>query len=115
MLYRRAGIRHTRYQDERQLWPLPFDRRLVALVALLLVLAPFLVDRLYLVSYLLPWIIWSTAALGLNFLMGGAGQIHLGYGAVMGIGAYGAVHLVRAGVPFEIAMLAGGRSAPRCA
>ena len=108
MLYRRAGIRHTRYQDERQLWPLPFDRRLVALVALLLVLAPFLVDRLYLVSYLLPWIIWSTAALGLNFLMGGAGQIHLGYGAVMGIGAYGAVHLVRAGVPFEIAMLAGG-------
>jgi branched-chain amino acid transport system permease protein len=108
MLYRRAGIRHTRYQDERQLWPLPFDRRLVALVALLLVLAPFLVDRLYLISYLLPWIIWSTAALGLNFLMGGAGQIHLGYGAVMGIGAYGAVHLVRAGVPFEIAMLAGG-------
>jgi branched-chain amino acid transport system permease protein len=108
MLYRRAGIRHTRYQDERQLWPLPFDRRIVALVALLLVLAPFLVDRLYLVSYLLPWIIWSTAALGLNFLMGGAGQIHLGYGAVMGIGAYGAVHLVRAGVPFEIAMLAGG-------
>jgi branched-chain amino acid transport system permease protein len=108
MLYRRAGIRHTRYQDERQLWPLPFDRRLVALVALLLVLAPFLVDRLYIVSYLLPWIIWSTAALGLNFLMGGAGQIHLGYGAVMGIGAYGAVHLVRAGVPFEIAMLAGG-------
>jgi branched-chain amino acid transport system permease protein len=108
MLYRRAGIRYTRYQDERQLWPLPFDRRLVALVALLLVLAPFLVDRLYLVSYLLPWIIWSTAALGLNFLMGGAGQIHLGYGAVMGIGAYGAVHLVRAGVPFEIAMLAGG-------
>jgi branched-chain amino acid transport system permease protein len=40
--------------------------------------------------------------------MGGAGQIHLGYGAVMGIGAYGAVHLVRAGVPFEIAMLVGG-------
>jgi branched-chain amino acid transport system permease protein len=40
--------------------------------------------------------------------MGGAGQIHLGYGAVMAIGAYTSVHVVRAGVPFELAMLAGG-------
>src|SRR5207244_9647640 len=51
---------------------------------------------------------WSTAALGLNLLMGGAGQIHLGYGAVMAMGAYGSVHLVRAGVPFEFAMIGGG-------
>ena len=65
-------------------------------------------DRLYLVAYLLPWIIWSTAALGLNLLMGGAGQIHLGYGAVMAIGAYTGVHLVRFGAPFEVAMLVGG-------
>ncbi|WP_342643585.1 branched-chain amino acid ABC transporter permease [Rhodoligotrophos ferricapiens] len=108
MLYRRAGIRHTRYQDERQLWPLPFDKGLVVAIAVLLVIAPFVVGPLYLSSYLLPWIIWSTAALGLNFLMGTAGQIHLGYGAVMAIGAYTAVHLVLAGVPFEIAMIAGG-------
>src|ERR1700737_1143734 len=108
MLYRRAGLRHTRYEDERQLWPLPFDRGLVLVVLLLLVAAPLLVNRLYLVSYLLPWVIWSTAALGLNLLMGGAGQIHLGYGAVMAMGAYGSVHLVRAGVPFELAMIGGG-------
>ena len=108
MFYRRAGIRHTRYQDERQLWPLPFDRRLAMLIFLLMIAAPFLVDRLYLVSYLLPWIIWSTAALGLNFLMGGAGQIHLGYGAVIAIGAYTSVHMVRFGFPFEIAMICGG-------
>lgn len=111
MFYRRAGIRHTRYQDERQLWPLPFDRYLIGLIALLLLIAPFTLDRLYLVGYLVPWIIWSTAALGLNFLMGGAGQIHLGYGAVMAIGAYSSVHLVRFGVPFEIAMVAGGAMA----
>lgn len=108
MFYRRAGIRHTRYQDERQLWPLRFDRRLAQIVFILALLAPFLVDRLYLVGYLLPWVIWSTAALGLNFLMGGAGQIHLGYGAVIAIGAYTSVHMVRAGIPFEIAMIAGG-------
>lgn len=108
MFYRRAGIRRTRYQDERQIWPLPFDRYLVLAIFALALAAPFLFDRLYVVGYLLPWIIWSTAALGLNFLMGGAGQIHLGYGAVIAIGAYGSVHMVRAGVPFEIAMIGGG-------
>lgn len=108
MFYRRAAIKHTRYQSERQLWPLTFDRRLVWLIFALAILAPLVLDRLYLVGYLLPWIIWSTAALGLNFLMGGAGQIHLGYGAVIGIGAYTSVHLVRAGFPFELAMLGGG-------
>lgn len=108
MFYRRAGIRHTSYRDERQLWPLPFDRWLVVLIGAFCLAAPFVLDRLYLVGYLLPWIIWSTAALGLNLLMGGAGQIHLGYGAVMAIGAYASVHLVRVGVPFEIAMVAGG-------
>jgi branched-chain amino acid transport system permease protein len=108
MLYRRAGIRHTSYPHERQLWPLPFDRYLVTFVALFLLAAPFLIDRLYVVAYLLPWIIWSMAALGLNLLMGGAGQIHLAYGAVMAIGAYTSVHLVRAGVPFEVSLLAAG-------
>jgi branched-chain amino acid transport system permease protein len=108
MFYRRSGIRHTRYQDERQLWPLAFDRALVGAVLVFAILAPFLLPRLYIVGYLLPWVIWSTAALGLNLLMGGAGQIHLGYGAVIGIGAYGSVHLMRAGVPFELATIAGG-------
>ena len=108
MFFRRAGIRHTRYEDERQLFPLGFDRFLVLAVLAVLLAAPFVLDRFYLAGYLLPWLIWTSAALGLNLLMGGAGQIHLGYGAVMAIGAYGSVHLVRAGVPLEFAMLAGG-------
>lgn len=108
MFYRRAGIRHTRYQDERQLFPLRFDCGLILIVLALLLAAPLLFDRLYVSGYLLPWLIWSAAALGLNLLMGWAGQIHLGYGAVIGIGAYGSVHLVRAGVPLEIATIAGG-------
>jgi len=108
MFYRRAGIRHLDYRHERQLWPLPFDRLLVGIVVALALAAPFIVDRLYLIAYLLPWLIWSSAALGLNLLMGGAGQIHLGYGAVMAIGAYTSVHLVRFGVPLELSMLIGG-------
>ncbi|HMN71131.1 MAG TPA: branched-chain amino acid ABC transporter permease [Rhodoblastus sp.] len=108
MFYRRAGIRHTSYRSERRLWRLPFDRGLVAVIVALMLVAPLVVDRLYLVGYLMPWVIWSTAALGLNFLMGGAGQVHLGYGAIIAIGAYTSTHLVRAGVPFEVALLAGG-------
>lgn len=111
MFYRRAGIRFTSYAAARAIWPLPLDRYLVMVILGLAIVAPLLVDRLYLVSYLLPWVIWSTAVMGLNLLMGNAGQVHLGYGAVMGIGAYAAVHLVRAGVPFEIAMIAGGLAA----
>ena len=62
MLYRQAGIRHRRYSAERQLWPLTFDRLLVGAIMLFLLLAPFTVDRLYLTSYLLPWLLWSSAA-----------------------------------------------------
>lgn len=108
MFFRRSGISFTRYQDERRLWRLPTDRWAVAIVFLLLLAAPFLIDRLYIVGYVLPLIIWSMAALGLNLLMGGAGQIHLGYGAVIGIGAYTAMHSLRAGIPFELALIFAG-------
>src|ERR1700745_1611882 len=100
MFYRLAGIRHTSYLQSRRLFPLAFDRGLVGAIVTLGLLAPWLVSGLYLNSYLMPWLLWVTAALGLNLLMGGAGQVHLGYGAVMGIGAYGTVDLVRAGMPF---------------
>jgi branched-chain amino acid transport system permease protein len=108
MFYRFAGIRHVRYAADRQLWPLAFDRWLVGIVGALALAAPFLLPSLYLDSYLLPVIVWSTATLGLNLLMGWAGQVHLGYAAVMAIGAYASIHLARAGLPFELAVLGAG-------
>jgi branched-chain amino acid transport system permease protein len=108
MFYRLAGIHHTSYAADRALWPVPADRWQIGVLLALAIAAPFLISDLYLTSYLLPWIIWSTAALGLNLLMGWAGQIHLGYAAVMAIGAYGTIHMVRAGIPFELAIVAGG-------
>src|SRR5207244_2360261 len=108
MLYRLAGIRHTSYSSARKLFPVPFDRWLLIAVLALAVAAPFYLSPLHLNSYLMPWIIWATAALGLNLLMGWAGQVHLGYAAVMAIGAYTTIHAVRAGVPFELGLVVGG-------
>ncbi len=108
MYYRLAGVYRTSYAADRAILKIPADRWQVMLLFAVALAAPFLVSNLYLSGYLLPWLIWSMAALSLNLLVGWAGQIHLGYAAVMAIGAYGATHMVRAGVPFEAALPACG-------
>ena len=108
MFYRLSGVYHTRYATERALWPIPSDRWQVALVLALALAAPLVLPSLYLTSYLLPWIVWSTAALSLTLLMGIAGQLHFGFAAVMAIGAYTSIHMSRAGVPFELALVGAG-------
>ncbi|SNR32868.1 branched-chain amino acid ABC transporter permease [Paracoccus sediminis] len=108
MFYRLSGTYHTSYQADRKLWKIPTDRWLVIALLVLAALAPLYVSPLYLGSYVLPWVIWSAAALSLTLLMGLAGQLHFGFAAVMAIGAYASIHLVRAGVPFELALLLSG-------
>jgi branched-chain amino acid transport system permease protein len=108
VLYRLAGIHHTRYETARQLWPLPADRWQVYVLLALALGAPLYLSDLYLGSYMLPWLIWTAAALSLTVLMGLAGQLHFGFGAVMAIGAYTSIHLARAGAPFELALLGAG-------
>lgn len=111
MFYRQCGIRHTTYQSDRRLVPIPGDRWLASVVITAAVTAPLWVQRLYLSSYLTPWVIWSTASLSLNLLMGWAGQMHLGFASVMAIGAYASAHLARSGMPFVLAFAAGGLAA----
>lgn len=111
MLYRKAGIFHTDYAADRALFPIPADRWTIGLLLLIAATAPLYMNSLYLSSYLLPWLVWTAATLGLNLILGWAGQFHLGYAAVMGIGAYAAVHAVRAGIPWEIAIVLAGSTA----
>src|SRR5574337_660463 len=108
MFYRLSGVYHTRYSQTRQLWPIPADRWQVAILAALALFAPLYMSQLYLSSYLLPWLIFSSATLSLTLLMGMAGQLHFGFAAVMAIGAYTSIHLTRAGVPLELALLGAG-------
>lgn len=111
MLFRQAGIYHTNYAADRALFPIPADRVMITGLLAFALVAPFVVNSLYLSSFILPWLVWTAATLGLNLIIGWAGQFHLGYAAVMGIGAYATVHATRAGVPWEIAIVLGGATA----
>jgi len=101
MLYRQAGIFHTHYASDRGLFPIPFERKAIIAILLIALAAPWLFSSLVLTSYLKPWLIWTAAVLGLNLILGWAGQFHFGYAAIMGIGAYASVHATRNGVPWE--------------
>ncbi len=61
-------------------------------------------------AILIPFLILALAALGLNILVGYCGQISLGTGAFMAVGAYAAYNfMVRIdGMPLIVALLLGG-------
>jgi branched-chain amino acid transport system permease protein len=111
MLYRQAGIYHTNYASDRGLFPIPFERWAMVLLLLFALSAPWTLSSLALTSYVRPWLIWTSAVLGLNLILGWAGQFHFGYAAIMGIGAYASVHAARHGVPWEMAVVLGGLTA----
>ena len=97
MLYREAGDFKTSYAKDDQTFPLAFDRR--AYWALLLVAAialPFLVTDYWANAFLVPFLIYAIAALGLNILTGYCGQVSLGTGGFMAVGAYASYKLMTA-------------------
>lgn len=97
MLYREAGQFKTSYAADMAIFPIRQDRIGVALLlvfAFLIVplMAAFQVPPFqgeYLMrAILLPFLILALAAIGLNILVGYCGQLSLGSGAFMAIGAY---------------------------
>jgi ABC-type branched-subunit amino acid transport system permease subunit len=74
---------------------------------------PVMVDEYLFRAILIPFLILSLAALGLNILVGYCGQISLGTGAFMAVGAYAAYNFsVRIdGMPLLLALLLGGACA----
>ncbi len=111
MLYRENGQFKTSYRADQQIFPVLQDRvAILALVGLAFVAVPFLASNYFLTAILIPFLLLSMAALGLNVLVGYCGQISLGTGAFMAIGAYGAYNFfVRVpGMPLIAALLLGG-------
>ncbi|MBV9862495.1 MAG: branched-chain amino acid ABC transporter permease [Alphaproteobacteria bacterium] len=109
MFHREAGVFKTSYAADMALYPLPIARwTMAAIAALFIVIVPLVVDE-YHVSILNLILIAAVGALGLNILVGYTGQISIGHGAFMSVGAYTAANLiVRLGAPFWIAIPAGG-------
>ncbi len=111
MLYRENGQFKTSYRADQQIFPIAQDRWVVlALVAAAFVVVPFFASEYLLRAILTPFLILSLAALGLNLLVGYCGQISLGTGGFMAVGAYAAYNLfVRIdGMPVVAAILLGG-------
>jgi branched-chain amino acid transport system permease protein len=111
MLYRENGQFKTAYAADSQIFPIGQDRVAIGLLLAFAVLGvPALADEYMFRAILIPFLILSLAALGLNILVGYCGQISLGTGAFMAVGAYAAYNfLVRFdGMPMLAAILLGG-------
>ena len=94
MFYREAGVFKTSYQKDREIFPIPQDRwAVLALLAVAFLVVPFIAGEYWLVTILLPFLVLSLAALGLNILTGYAGQLSLGTGGFMACGAFAAYKL----------------------
>jgi branched-chain amino acid transport system permease protein len=114
MLYRENGQFKTSYRADQQIFPIAQDRWLVlALIAFAFIGVPLLADEYLMRAILIPFLILALAALGLNILVGYCGQISLGTGAFMAVGAYAAYNFfVRIeGMPMLAAILLGGACA----
>jgi branched-chain amino acid transport system permease protein len=109
MFHREAGVFKTSYAADMALYPLPIAQWAVAAVAALFILVVPLTLGEYYISILNLILIAVVGALGLNILVGYTGQVSIGHGAFMSVGAYTAANLItRLGAPFWVAIPAGG-------
>ncbi|MCE1162468.1 MAG: branched-chain amino acid ABC transporter permease [Thiomonas sp.] len=111
MLYRENGQFKTTYVSDAQIFPIRQDRWFIAVALLVAFVAvPMLGSDYLLRALLVPFLILALAALGLNVLVGYCGQISLGTGAFMAVGAYAAFNIMvrLPGMPLLVALVLAG-------
>ncbi|MAS45101.1 MAG: branched-chain amino acid ABC transporter permease [Rhodobacteraceae bacterium] len=115
MLYREAGDFKTTYADDAQTFPIAFDRwRYYAILIVAAVIIPLVIDSYWAKSIMVPFLVFSIAAMGLNILTGYCGQVSLGTGGFMAVGAYASYKLMTAFPElniFFVVLLSGGITA----
>ncbi|MEL6642320.1 MAG: branched-chain amino acid ABC transporter permease [Pseudomonadota bacterium] len=95
MLYRTTGQFKTTYRTDQALFPIRQDAFLLMIILLFAwVILPFTASEFVFQTLLIPVLIYALAATGLNILTGYAGQLSLGTGAFMGVGAYACYKLI---------------------
>ena len=89
MLYRETGQFKTSYGADQSVFPIVQDRWFIAVaLAVAFLLVPVVATEYLLQAVLIPLLIFSLAAIGLNLLVGYAEQLSLGTGGFLAVGAY---------------------------
>ena len=89
MLYREVGDLKTTYIADQQALTISQERYAIFFfVAFMYLVVPWVADDFWLNTIVIPTLIFSLAALGLNLLTGYAGLVSLGTGGFMGVGAF---------------------------
>lgn len=104
MFYRESGDYKTTYAKDTQTFPIKLDRMgyyVILAIAFVVIPTMLATDVGGGASYwsnaiLLPFVIWAIAAIGLNILVGYCGQLSLGSGGFMAVGAYASYKLMTA-------------------
>ena len=110
MFYRECGNYKDTYAGDMAVFPIPLDRwGFGVILVLAFLVVPFTASEYWLSSIMIPFLCFSLAALGLNFLTGYAGQLSIGHAAFMAVGAYASLILYsRSHVPLPLSILGGG-------
>ena len=111
MLYRETGQFKTSYRRDQAIFPIAQDRWSIGVIMVIAYLViPVIANEYWLQAILIPFLIFALAALGLNLLTGYAGQLSLGTGGFMAVGAYAAYKMTTAfpDVPILLVLLLSG-------
>ena len=97
MIYRETGQFKNSYVSDQTIFPIRQDLVFVTGVILIAYLiVPFLINDYWTNAILLPFLVYALASMGLNILTGYCGQVSLGTGGFMAVGAYATYKLITA-------------------
>ena len=117
MIYRENGQFKISYSKDQALLTISQDKFFIfALIAFSLLIVPFIASDYWLTAILIPFLVFTLAALGLNILTGYAGQLSLGTAAFMAVGAYAAYNFqIRVpNIPVIFSFIGGGLDCCGC-
>jgi branched-chain amino acid transport system permease protein len=118
MINRESGVFKTTYQADMAFFRVPLARWTIGVILALTAVIPFLVNTYFpssaeywIRAIILPFMIFTIAAIGLNLLTGYCGQISLGHAAFTMVGGYTATIFSIYHVPFLLCVILGGLNA----
>ena len=89
MLYKETGQYKSSYKSDHAIIPLVQDKiAFSTLMFIAFLIVPFIINSYWEKAILVPFLIFSLAAIGLNILTGYCGQVSLGTGGFMAVGAF---------------------------